>query len=244
MSINEYGNTIIDNRWMANSQLTADDMGPTAWKQYRQLCDNIAIASWKSLSLADDGNIVGMSLAGLLTFFGSDAKATTDKQKRIMLACVSVKKMQSVDMKKARKALREAKVALDEYDADAEGAAVILADLQAKVDTAQAEVERLESEPMNVWYNKIPMLDSTRKHATAKCRKYIEDTIADILSERELMTIEELQEEAIQLKAARKARKQMKEKQEKAEVSRAAMDEMQERGETPDDKGEAMNLNN
>lgn len=234
MSINEYGNTIIDNRWMANSQLTADDMGPTMWKQYRQLCDNIAIASWKSLSLADDGNIVGMSLAGLLTFFGSDAKATTDKQKRIMLACVSMKKEQSQAMKDARKVLRNAKIALEEYDANAEGAAIIMADLQAKVDAAQAEVERLESEPKNVWYHKVPMLDSTRKHATAKCRKFIEDTIADILSERALMTIEELQEEALQLKAARKARKQMKEQNEKAEVHRAVMDELQERGEQVD----------
>ena len=231
MSINEYGNTIIDNRWMANSQLTADDMGPTAWKQYRQLCDNIAIASRKSLSLADDGNIVGMSLAGLLTFFGSDAKATTDKQKRIMLACVSVKKEQSVAMKKARKALREAKVALEEAQESQDELTRMSIDLkQEAVEKAQAEVERLESEPHNVWYNKMPMLDSSRKHATAKCRKLIEDTIADILSERALMTIEELQEEAIQLKAARKARKQMKEKQEKAEVHRAVMDELQERG--------------
>ena len=231
ISANEFANLISDNRYMANAQLTADDMGPTSWKQYRQLCDNIAIASWKSLSASDDDNIVGMSLAGLFTFFGSDAKATSAMQKRIVLACVQYKKMQSVAMKKARKALKDAKIALEEAQTSNDELVKATVDLkQEAVDNAKAEVERLEGEPMNVWYNKVPMLDSTKKHATAKCRKLIEDTISDIITERSLMTIEELQEEALQLKAARKARKQMKAQAEQAEVHRAVMDELQERG--------------
>lgn len=228
---NEYGNTIIDNRMIANTQLTADDMGPTTWKQYRQLCDNIAIASWKSLHAGSDENIIGMSLAGLFTFFGSDVKATTDKQKRILLACVQYKKEQSVPMKNARKALREAKIRLEEAQVSEDENVRMSIDLrQNVVDEAQAEVERLESEPGNVWYNKIPMLDSTKKHASTKCRKLIEDTIADILTERSLMTVEELQAEAIRLKAERKARKQAKAKEEKAEFSASVKDELQERG--------------
>lgn len=199
---NEFANTIIDNRYMAIAQLTADDMGPTSWKQYRQLCDNIAIAAWKSITTNDD-NIIGLSLSGLFAFFGSDAKATAPMQKRLLLSCVSVKKYQSDEMKKARKALREAKIALEEADEETDA-------LKQAVTDAEAEVARLKSEPNNEWYEKTPMLDKTKKHANAKCRKLIEDTIADIITERSLMTVEELQEEALALKAARKAKKQAK----------------------------------
>lgn len=209
---NIFAETIADNRFIASAQLTADDLGPTSWKQYRQLCDNIALASWRSLhkTTADDDNTLGLSLTGLFQFFGTDAKATMPMQKRFVLACVSVKKEQSQAMKDARKALRTAKAALEQATEDNKDAAVIAA-LSASVDSAQAEVERLTAEPMNIWYTKTPMLDNTKKHASARCRKLIEDTIADIMAERELMTAEELQEEALQLKAARKARKQMKE---------------------------------
>lgn len=217
---NEYANIINDNRFMANSQLTADDMGPTMWKEYRQVCDIIAISAWKSLSdKSANTDILGAALAGLFDFFGTDAKATVPMQKRFILACVQVKKEQSVAMKRARKALREAKNVLDEELTREDKDEAMVEILQKKVDEAQDEVTRLEGEPMNVWYNKIPMLDSSRKHASAKCRKLIEDTMADIMTERELMTIEELQEEALQLKAARKARQQMK-AQAKAEANK------------------------
>lgn len=208
---NIYAETIAENRYIASAQLSADDMSAKTWKQYRQLCDNIAIAAWRSLhkSADKDDNTLGLSLTGLFAFFGSDAKATMPMQKRFVLACVAVKKEQSVAMKAARKVLRNAKIALDEA-VEAEKDEATIATLTEAVETAQAEVERLESEPMNVWYQKTPMLDSTRKHANAKCRKLIEDTIADIMAERELMTVEELQAEALALKAERKARKQMK----------------------------------
>lgn len=208
---NEYATIINDNRYIANAQLTADDLGPTMWKEYRQVCDVIAISAWKSLSdKSADTDILGAALAGLFDFFGSDAKATVPMQKRFILACVQVRKEQSVAMKKARKALREARNVLEEEEAREDNNETMIQILQAKVDEAQEEVTRLEGEPMNVWFNKTPMLDTTRKHASAKCRKLIEDTMADVMAERALMTIEEMQEEALQLKAARKARKQMK----------------------------------
>lgn len=208
---NEYATIINGNRYIANAQLTADDLGPTMWKEYRQVCDVIAISAWKSLSdKSADTDILGAALAGLFDFFGSDAKATVPMQKRFILACVQVRKEQSVAMKKARKALREARNVLEEEEAREDKDETRIQILQAKVDEAQEEVTRLEGEPMNVWFNKTPMLDTTRKHASAKCRKLIEDTMADVMAERALMTIEEMQEEALQLKAARKARKQMK----------------------------------
>lgn len=257
---NVYADTIAENRFIASAQLTADDMGPTAWKQYRQLCDNIAISAWKSITTTDNDNIIGLSLSGLFAFFGSDAKATVPMQKRLLLACVAIKKCQSDAMKKARKALRNAKIALENFDPDApvtvttgapsvltmqamalaikEGnneaydktkaiadkemavIAVTKESLEQAVADAEAEVARLKSEPNNEWYEKTPMLDKTKKHANAKCRKLIEDTIADILTERSLMTVEELQEEALALKAARKAKKQMAKAEAKAEETK------------------------
>ena len=209
---NIYAETIIENRNIASLQLSADDMSAKTWKQYRQLCDNIALASWKSLhkSCADDDNTLGLSLTGLFQFFGSDAKATMFMQKRLILACVAVKKELSDAMRDANKALRKAKTAYAEAVENAQDAAII-ATLEEAVNNAQDKVNILKLEPGNEEFNPIPLLDSNKKHATAKCRKLIEDTIADIITERALMTAEQLQEEALQLKAVRKARKQMKE---------------------------------
>lgn len=208
---NEYANIITDNRFIASAQLDADDMGKKAWEEYRKVCDVIAVSAWRSLYAKDGKDHLGAALAGLFDFFGMDTKATTAMQKRVILACVVYKKEQSVAMKNANKALRKAKVALAEaMDSTDETIKATIPTRKAQVDDAQEKVDALKAEPNNVWYQKTPMLDASRKHATAKCRKLIEDTMADIIAERSLMTIEELQEEALQLKAARKARKQMK----------------------------------
>ena len=240
--MNEYANIITDNRYIATAQLTADDMSPATWAQYRQLCDNIAIAAWKSLHKSADDNIVGMSLAGLIAFFGAEFKATTHIQKRITIACVNIRKKQSEAMKKARADYRDAKKLQEKYS-DEETAKEYAATLgeevtvekvqetmKAQVEKAEALIAELKTISGNEWFEKTPMLDTSKKHATAKCRKLIEDTIADIMAERELMTIEELQEEALQLKAARKARQQMKKANEKAECAANIKDEAKERG--------------
>lgn len=240
--MNEYANIITDNRYIATAQLTADDMSPATWAQYRQLCDNIAIAAWKSLHKSADDNIVGMSLAGLIAFFGAEFKATTHIQKRITIACVNIRKKQSEAMKKARADYRDAKKLQEKYS-DEEAAKEYAATLgeevtvekvqetmKAQVEKAEALIAELKTISGNEWFEKTPMLDTSKKHATAKCRKLIEDTIADIMAERELMTIEELQEEALQLKAARKARQQMKKANEKAECAANIKDEAKERG--------------
>lgn len=240
--MNEFANIIADNRYIATAQLTADDMGPTTWTQYRQLCDNIAIAAWKSLHKNADDNIVGMSLAGLIAFFGADFKATTPIQKRITLACVTIRKKQSEAMKKAREDYRDAKKLQEKYSDEkvALSYAETLGEdwdvtkvqelMKKSVEDAENAVTELKTISGNEWFEKTPMLDASKKHATAKCRKLIEDTIADIMAERELMTIEELQQEALALKAERKARKQAKALAEKNEVAANFKDEAKERG--------------
>lgn len=240
--MNEYANLISDNRYIATAQLTADDMSPATWVQYRQLCDNIAIAAWKSLHKSSDDNIVGMSLAGLIAFFGAEFKATTPIQKRITISCVNIRKKQSEAMKKARADYRDAKKLQEKYS-DEEAAkeyAATLGDevtvekvqetMKAQVEKAEAFIAELKTISGHEWFEKTPMLDTSKKHATAKCRKYIEDTIADIIAERELMTHEELVKEAIALKAERKANRQMKKEQEKSECAANIKDEQKERG--------------
>lgn len=221
---NVFADTIAENRFIASVQLTADDMGPTAWKQYRQLCDNIAIASWNSLCKGKktDVDVVATSLSGLFAFFGSDAKALPEVQRQFLVACVNIKKCQSEEMKKARKALREAKVALSEAEEAGKEQSVLDA-LQADVDAKAEAVTALEAEPHNVWYDKTPMLDKTCKHATAKCRKLIEDTMADIIATRAMMTAEDKQAEAKRLADERKGR-ELRKKQEAQQAKAQAQE--------------------
>lgn len=240
--MNEFANIIADNRYIATAQLTADDMGPTTWTQYRQLCDNIAIAAWNSLRKDADDNIVGMSLAGLIAFFGADFKATTPIQKRITLACVNIRKKQSDAMKKAREDYRDAKKMVEKYSdekaaleyAETLGEGWTVAKVQELVkksaEDAENTVTELKTISGNEWFEKTPMLDASKKHATAKCRKFIEDTMADIMAERELMSHEQLVKEALALKAERKANKQYKAMMEKQEVAANFKDEAKERG--------------
>lgn len=216
-TINVYAETITENRAFADAQLSADDMSANTWKQYRQLCDNIAIAAWNTLGKGSTTDI-GLSLSGLFTFFGTDAKAVPEYQKRLLLACVNYKKMQSDAMKKANKALRQAKAKYDEENERNDKDTDTLTLLKADVDNAQATVDTLKAEPYNVWYDITPMLDKSRKHATGKCRKLIEDTIADIIRERSLMTVEELQKEAQRLADERKGRKARKAQEAKAQA--------------------------
>ena len=205
---NMYFDTIVDNRRTVY-QLDADDMGNTAWKQYRQLCDNLAKAAWNSLRHKDtEDNLVGMSLAGLFAFFELDLKAVPEYQNRILLACVDYKRIRSQEMKDARKALSAAKEAykkaLEEGVEDTDA-------LKTAVEDAEAEVVRLKEVPGNEYFDPTPMLDKDKKHAVAKCRKYIEDAICDFATEHEMKSAEQLAEEALALKMLRKAHKKMKE---------------------------------
>lgn len=217
---NIFADTIADNRYIAKAQLTkAIFESQEQWDEYTRVIDVLAISAWNSLNHKTDENLLGAALAGLFGFFGSEIKATAPMQRRFILSCVQVKREQSVAMKKARKALRNASDLLKEEELKEVKDETAIKVFKDKVEEAKAEVARLESEPNNVWYNKTPLLTTDRKHATDKCRKLIEDTMADVMAERDMMTAEELQEEAIQLKAARKARKQIKEQAKKDDAT-------------------------
>jgi hypothetical protein len=215
--MNEYANAITDNRWMAKAQLDADNMGTTTWKQYTQLCDNIAIASWDKLTgRKGDDDTLAKSLIGLFAFFGCDARPTVDMQNRFLLSCVTVKRMQSEAMRQARKNLRSAKNLLEEAQESIPLDEKAVEIYQNKVKEYEATVTRMESEPKNVWYDKIPMLSADYSHASKKCRKLIEDEMADVLAERGLMTIEEKLAERQRLDDERDGRNRRKKKEAQA----------------------------
>lgn len=226
-TMNDYATAIAENRFIASAQLTADDFTSTEttkasdlWKQYRQLCDNLAVACWNSLRPNKDtnDNLAGMSLAGLFRFFGTDAKAIPMYQNRILLACVAITRKQSDAMKKARKAKSEAK---KKYEAavEAKKPEEEITALKQDFDAKEATVEEMASQPHNVWYDKKPMLDKSMKHATPKCRKLIEDTIADIMTERAMMSEEDKAREAQALEDQRKGREIRQKQEAKAETA-------------------------
>lgn len=223
MKTNAFGSKIIDNRFIGKTQLNADDLGGagcSTWDQYRQLCDNIVIASYNRLhGKGADSNILGISVAGLFTLFGVETAATPEYQHRLMVSVISRKPIRSEALKNAQKDAKTAKTALDNAiiaEQSDEQIATLRADHEAKV----AAVNALYAEPNNYWFELVPMLDKTKKHASASARKAIEDVLADIINERALMTMEELQAEAQRLADERKGRK-LRKKQEAKEAKQA-----------------------
>lgn len=229
-------NTIIDNRYIAKAQLTRDDMTQAQWDEYRTLCDAAAIEAYRIATQRCDIDNSATCLYNLLKFF--DAKAAkalhfAGYRTRLMMAAVERKREKSVELKRAEKTLREFKDSLAEKQVLREGMNGDDAQVRVKnvhtghmelwnvkmVDNAiealtknvaeqQALVDDLYARPKNCWYDFKPMMTKDRLHASDKCRKAIEDVIADILTERQFMTIEDEQREAAQIKAARKARKE------------------------------------
>ena len=218
----EMAELINDNRYIAAAQLSADDMTTNLWKDYRTACDILAVQAWNSLNKRvkeGEENLFAFALAGLFNFFGSDAKATPDVCHRFVLSCVTVKVKKSDAFKKAEKALREAKVALSELEEKSDATEEAIAAAKSKVEDCEAVKTELAAQPKNKWYEFEPMLDKTKKHASPKCRKLIEDTMADLMHERALMTAEEKQAEAQRLADERKGRKMRKQEEAKAEKS-------------------------
>lgn len=216
---NNFGAKIIENRFIGKTQLNADDLGGigcSAWDQYRQLCDNIVIAANDRLTgRGVDANTLGASIAGLFALFGVQAPADAMYQNRIMVAVINRKPNRSPALRDKIKEKTAAKKAWDSAVAN-ESAEAEIATLKAAYENLSDEVTALYAEPNNFWYDLTPMLDSKKKHATASARKAIEDIIADIIAERELMTAEELQAEAQRLDDERKGREMRKKAANKA----------------------------
>jgi hypothetical protein len=161
-----------------------------------------------------------VSVAALFTLFGVEATATPEYQHRLMVAVINRKPIRSEALKNAQKDAKSAKTALDNAiiaEQSDEQIATLRADHEAKVQAVNA----LYAEPNNYWFELVPMLDKSKKHASASARKAIEDVIADVINERALMTVEELQAEAQRLADERKGRKMRKKQEAKAAKAEA-----------------------
>lgn len=225
-NINTMKNTIIENRYIGKIQLTADDMGGVGcdnWNQYRQLCDNLAIAAWDhAMNKEVDTNVLGVCVSALFNFFGVETIDSSKYHARILACLIERKPCSSQALKDARKIKTGAKKALEKAILDEESEDKI-EELSNNYDEACNAVDELYLEPKNYWYDPQPMLDRMKRHATAKARKALEDTCADIINERAFMSVTELQAEATRLADERKGRKARKKAEEKAKAEAEAM---------------------
>lgn len=219
-------NTILENRYIGKIQLTADDMGGMGcdnWNQYRQLCDNLATAAYNhTVGRAVDSNTLGLCVSVLFNFFGVETIDSSKYHARILASLVERKPNSSDELKNARKAKTAAKKAWEKALVDEESEDTIN-ELKKAYETASDKVDTLYLEPNNYWYDLKPMLDRSKRHATAKARKALEDVCADIINERAFMSVEELQAEAVRLADERKGRKMRKKAEEKAKAEAEAM---------------------
>ena len=93
-----------------------------------------------------------------------------------------------------------------------------LEELKADYENACATVEALYREPKNYWFDPAPGFDTRTLKAKPAIRKALEDTCADIFTERQFMSADELKAEAQALADQRKGRKMRK----KAEAKESA----------------------
>ena len=216
---NTIANIIAENRYIAKVQLTADDMGGAGcktWNDYRLTCDKLAKEAYnKVVGRSVDKNLIGVLTAGLFNFFGIEVADSSAYHARILAALVVRKAQSSQELKDARKAKKLAKEVWDNAVADGKSEAEI-ATFKTAYDNCCTTVDTLMYEPNNYWKDFVPMLDSSRKHATAEARKALEDICADIIAEREFMSAEELEAEAQRLADERKGRKMRKKAEAKA----------------------------
>lgn len=239
---------IVDYRFIGKTQLNADDMGGvgcSTWEEYLRVCSLLSVAAWNhTIGKSNDDTIVENAISGILDFFGISVVDTKKYTARILSVLVERKAKRSDTLKdaikeknKANKAMKAKAEALrvegktnDEITADEE-----LIRLTNEYNVAKELVDSLYLLPNHYWFDPTPTFNEKTLKAKESARKALEDTCADIFTERQFMSAEEIQREKIALKDQRKGRearekKESKAQQEKAEVRRAVMDELQERG--------------
>ena len=218
-NINTIANTIVENRYIAKLQLTADDMGGAGcknWNDYRLTCDKLAKEAYnRVVGRSVDANLIGVLTAGLFEFFGIEVADSSAYHARILAALVVRKPQTSQALKDARKAKKLAKEVWEKAIEDGKSEEE-LATFETAYNNCCETIDTLMLEPHNYWKDFVPMLDRSRKHATAEARKALEDVCADIINEREFMSADELEAEAQRLADERKGRKMRKKAEAKA----------------------------
>lgn len=210
---------IVEYRFIGKTQLNADDMGGVGcetWNQYLTACSILATSSWNHITGRETNNdIVNAAIAGLFDFFGISVVDSQAYTTRILSVMIGRKAQRSDELKDAIKARKTAKnnwkEAVEEEKSEEE-----IKVLKEILDEKEEEVDRLYALPYHYYFDPTPMFDKKTKKATPKARKALEDTFADIYTERRFMSADEIQAEAQKLDDARKGRKMRKKNEAKA----------------------------
>lgn len=216
---------IVDYRFIGKVQLTADDMGGVGcanWDQYLNVCSVLSVAAWNhTIGKATDDQIINTAIAGLLDFFGIEVVDSSRYTARILSVLVNRKAQRSQALKDANKAKKLAK---EEWE-DAIASELPEEEVEARktaYEDASATVEALYREPKNYWFDPAPGFDTRTFKAKPAIRKALEDTCADIYTERQFMSADELKAERIALDDQRKGRKMRKKAEAKAKAEAEA----------------------
>ena len=215
---------IMEYRFIGKTQLNADDMGGVGcanWDNYLTACNLLATSAWDHImGKSIDDNIVNTCIAGLFDFFGIEVTDSRKYFTRILSIMITRKANRSDELKEAIKDKKKAKNAWSEAiieEKPEEEVEIFKAEYEKKCE----EVDHLYTIPNNYWFDPAPMFDKKTKKATAKARKSLEDTMADIYTERQFMSADELQKEAQALADQRRGRKE-RAKDEKKAAKKAA----------------------
>jgi hypothetical protein len=215
---------IVDYRFIGKMQLNADDMGGVGcdnWNQYLNVCNTLSVAAWNhTIGREVNADIVNAAIAGLLDFFGISVVDSKKYTARILSVLVNRKAQRSQALKDACKEKREAKKAWEDA-VTAEMDEAIIAERKEAYEAISETVDALYLEPNNYWFDPAPGFDAKTKKAKPATRKALEDTCADIFTERQFMSADELQAEKVALADERKGRKMRKKAEAKAEAENA-----------------------
>ena len=210
---------IVEYRYIGKVQLNADDMGGVGcdnWEQYLSVCSMLSVAAWNhTVGRAVDDQLINTAIAGLLDFFGIEVVDSSRYTARILSVLVNRKAQRSQALKDANKAKKTAKEEWENAIANELAEEEVEAKKSAYED-ASAVVDALYREPNNYWFDPAPGFDTRTHKAKPAIRKALEDTCADIFTERQFMSADELKAERIALDDQRKGRKMRKKAEAKA----------------------------
>lgn len=213
---------IVDYRYIGKTQLNADDMGGlgcTNWDNYLSACNLLATSAWDyTMGKTVNDDAVITCISGLCNFFGISVTDCRAYSARILAVLIDRKANRSDALKDAIKDRTKAKNAWKDAIAENKPEDEIAA-LKAIHDEKDEIVNNLYAEPHNYWFDPAPMFDKKTKKATAKARKALEDTFADIFTERQFMSADDIQKEELRLADERKGRAIRKKNEAKAEKS-------------------------
>jgi hypothetical protein len=192
-------------------------VGCSTWDEYLKVCNVLAVEAWNhTMGRATDDTLINTCIAGLLDFFGISYTDSKKYAPRLLSVLIARKPMRSDALKDALKVKSNAKKEWDKSIADEKSEAEQQA-LKEAYDKAKDDADALYAEPNNYWFDPAPMFDKKTKKATAKARKALEDTCADIFTERKFMSADEIQKEAQALADQRKGRKLRQKEEAKAQ---------------------------